>query len=113
MAQILRFPASLSLASVSIKSGSKHTVTVRIADATEPEEARWHLQYAIQNAASFRALKGFNDQLARSGGWHTFHVAKTFRVRRFIRQINRLIVEGRAVIQIDGARVYPKARTVA
>jgi hypothetical protein len=113
MAQILSFPTSLRLAPISIKSSARHAVDVRILDSNAPEEARWHLQLAIQNAASFRALKGFTDALARSGGWHSFQIKKAFRVRRFIRQIDRLILEGRVIVKIDGARVQPKTKRAA
>lgn len=113
MAKILHFSKAPALESLTIRGGSVHDVAVCIADTDEPEEARWHLQFAVQNAGSFRALKGLKDTLARSGGWHRFKIGSTRLTRRFIRQIDRLIVEGRVTVKIDGARVYPKIRRVA
>ena len=44
MAQIMKFPTSVSYAALRVSSGRRHTVSVSIIDYQSPEEARWHLQ---------------------------------------------------------------------
>jgi hypothetical protein len=112
MGKVLHF-STANIAPLRVRSTSMHTVRIRITDDTYAEEARWHAQYAVQNAASCRALDGFTDVLARTGGWHTFKVSSTYYAKQFVRQINLLVLEGRADVEIDGARVHAKIRKVA
>lgn len=78
MAQIIKFPNTSFYAPVRVRSGRRHSVAVRVLDHRRPEEARWHLQFAMQRAASFRCLKGFHHSVARRSEWHEFDVAGLF-----------------------------------
>ena len=60
---------------------------------------------AMQRAASFRCLNGFTDEVACRRGWHEFEVSRTSLIRRFLLDIERLVIEGRASVQIDSVRV--------
>lgn len=113
MAQILRFPSSNACAPLRVRSGQTHEVWVRVLDRTEPEEARWHLQWAVQRAASFRALKGFDDGAARRREWHRFEIGRTQFLRRFLRDVRLLVAAGRVSVEVDGADVQPAPRRVA
>ena len=105
MTKILQFPASVGFRPLCIQSGSKHAVSVRITDATRPEEARWYAQFGVQRAASFSALDGFDDDAAQNQTWHSFEVSRTFLIRRFLRDIEWLVAACRVDVKIDGARV--------
>jgi hypothetical protein len=105
MAQVLQFPASVGFQPLRIESGRKHSVRVRVTDAKRPEEARWCAQHAVQRAASFFALDGFNDDAARNQIWHSFEVSRTFLIRRFLRDVEWLVTTGRIDVKVDGARV--------
>lgn len=113
MAQILQFPVTSSYAPLRARNGRRHTVSVRILDGRRPKEARWHIQFAIQRAASFRSLKGFNDAVAGAQTWHRFRVGRTSLVRRFLRDIERLVLDGRVLVEIDGSRVRMKKSIAA
>jgi hypothetical protein len=113
MAQILKFPTRSAYAPVRIDVGRRHVVSVRIVDRERPEEARWYLQFAMQRAASFRCLKGFNDEVARRGERHVFEVSRMYLTRRFLLDIETLVLEGRVSVYVDGVRVRPAMRTTA
>jgi hypothetical protein len=112
MAQILKFPTS-SYAPLRARNGRRHAVSVRILDRHRPKEARWHIQFAIQRAASFRSLKGFDDAAARAQARHSFKVGRTSLLRRFLRDIERLVIDGRVLVEVDGARVRVTGTVVA
>ena len=112
MAQVLQFP-SRAFQPLRVHSGSKHSVHIRVNDARRPEEARWFTQFAVQRAASFRALKGFDDSAARNQNWHTFQVSRTFLIRRFLRDVESLIAAGRLDVKVDGTKVRIAASKVA
>lgn len=113
MAKILQFPTRISLAPIRVRSGRHHHVSVRIVDQQRSEEARWHLQFAIQRAASLSALKDFTDVAARRREWHDFAVGRTFLLRRFIRDIEALILADRVTVLVDELRVRAGHRRVA
>ena len=113
MAQIIKFPSAVAYKTVRVRSRARHVVWVRILDRLHPEEARWHLQFAMQRAASFRCLEGFTDDLARRREWHMFAIGETRLVRRFLIDIERLVMEGRIAIEIDNVRVRHTGRLVA
>lgn len=109
MAQIIKFPRT-PFRSVRVPTSKVHVVSVRVIDRDEPDEARWHLQYAIQRAGTFAALDGFTNQCARRRRWHSFDVKKRYLIRRFVREIGRLVLEKRVVVEIDDVRVRPLRR---
>jgi len=88
-------------------------VRLRITDPKRPEEARWYAQFAIQRAASFRALRGFDDMAAQNQRWHSFEVSRTFLIRRFLRDVEWLVVAGRIDVKVDGTRLRISASKVA
>jgi hypothetical protein len=104
MGQIVRFPTRSAFAPVHIRGGHWHVVSVRIVDQERPEEARWYLQFAMQRAASFRCFKGFNDHVARLGERHVFEVSRTHLIRRFLLDIETLVLDRRVSVHVDGVR---------
>jgi len=113
MGRIVEFPDRLGLRAVPLAAGREHDVWVRVIDRDDPEEARWHLQFAMQRAASFRCLGGFKDEAARRRQWHNFTISSTYLSRRFLRESAQLVVDGRVQIEIDGVRVRPTLRRAA
>ncbi|HZF43010.1 MAG TPA: hypothetical protein VEZ48_06340 [Sphingomonadaceae bacterium] len=113
MAQIIQFPGRRICAPLRIRSGSLHVAWVRVIDRDAPEEARWRLQYAMQRAAGFGCLDGFNDEVARRRAWHEFEIKKTWLLRRFLRDIAQLVAERRVQVEIDDVRVRPAAAHAA
>lgn len=113
MGRVVSFPDRLGLRSVPLAAGRLHDVWVRIVDRDEPEEARWHLQRPMQQAASFSCLKGFSDQAARRRVWHNLTISSTYLSRRFLKEAARLVADGRVQIEIDGIRVRPTIQRVA
>ncbi|MBI5131266.1 MAG: hypothetical protein HZA66_17655 [Rhodopseudomonas palustris] len=109
MAQIIAFPKT-TLRPLRVQSGSLHLVRVEIVDQRRPRRTRWLTQWAIQNAASFRALKGFTDASVARGRVHRFSVNRTRLVRRFVAEISELIADGRVIVEIDGNVVQTMAR---
>jgi hypothetical protein len=67
----------------------------------------------VQRAANFRALKGFDDVAARAHKWHTFEIKKTWLLKRFLSDIEALIVSGRVAVQVDGSTVRIKGTVAA
>jgi hypothetical protein len=112
VAQIIAFPKS-SLRPLRVDSGSTHTLRVKIIDQNRPQRTRWLVQWAIQNAASFRALKGFSDASVAQKRSHRFSVRRTRLVRRFINEISELVAVGRVIVEVDGAVVQVLARRSA
>jgi hypothetical protein len=108
--QILVFPPRFALAPLRIRSGRQHDISVRVLDTVRPEEARWHLQFAMQRAASFQCLDGFTDHAARRGTWHDFKVRQTKLLHRFVRDIDTLVHDGRVAVEVDGMRVRSTLR---
>ena len=113
MAQIIQFPSAVTYAALRVRGGRRHDVSVRVLDRNRPEEARWHLQFAMQRAASFGCLNGFGDIVARTRRWHDFQVNRTRLLRRFLIDIERLVAEGRAAVVVDGVRVRVATRKAA
>jgi hypothetical protein len=66
MAKILAFPTN-NVEPVTVRSGSQHRVSVEILDDVRPRRTRWIVQFEIQEAAGFKALKGFKDSAVASG----------------------------------------------
>ncbi len=104
MIKVLKFP-DLHLRALRVRASRRHDVSIRITDRNRPEEARWFTQFAVQRASGFSALKGFTDAAALAGRRHNFQVGRTFRIRRFLRDVELLIVERRLVVEVDGQRV--------
>jgi hypothetical protein len=112
VAQIIAFPKT-TLRPLRVHSGSLHSVRVEVIDQRRPRRTRWLTQWAIQNAASFRALAGFTDESVSRGHAHRFSVGRTRLVRRFVAEVAELIAAGRIIVEIDGAVVRPLARRSA
>jgi len=104
MTKILKFP-NMALRPIRVRTGRSHDVSIYVLDRMRPEEARWRAQFAVARAASFRALLGFSDAAAAAGRWHKFEVGKTFRIRRFLRDVEELVTGGRLMVKIDGRTV--------
>lgn len=88
------------------------TVAIKFLDPVLAEEVRWEAQRAVQNAASFRALRGMKDALARKGGVHDFTI-NAGRVAKFVRDIKRLIVKGRVLVHVNGHLMQFEVRRAA
>lgn len=108
MAQIIKFPTAVSYTTLRVRGGSQHAVSVCIVDFARPRRTRWHLQYAMQRAASFRCLKGFTDKVARRHGWHRFKVSRTNLLRRFLLDIEQLVRESRVFVEVDGVAIHAR-----
>jgi len=113
MAQILQFPATSPYAQISARNGRRHKVSIRILDRRRPKATRWHLQFAIQRAASFRAVKGFNDLAVFAQVRHTFSVCRTSLLLRFLPDIEHLVRDGRVAVEVDGRPVRVKGSIAA
>lgn len=104
MAQIIQFPTTSNYAPLRVRGrgrGTLHSIRVQITDRRQPEESRWHAQWAVQRGASCRALEGFNDMLARRGGWHSFKIRAGL-LRRFLLDVEKLVARGRMAVEVDG-----------
>ncbi len=112
MAKILTFPTS-KVEPVTVRSGRQHRVSVEILHDVRPRRTRWTVQFEIQEAAGFGALKGFKDSAVASGYRHRFGVRSTRAVRRFVAETSNLVAAGKAAIWIDGARVQPRIKRSA
>ena len=107
VAKILTFPTN-NVESVTVRSGPQHRVSVDVLDDVRPRRTRWIVQFEIQEAAGFRALKGFKDSAVASSYRHRFGVSSTRAVRRFVAETSNLVAAGKVAIWIDGVRVQPR-----
>jgi hypothetical protein len=107
MAQILKFPTK-KIEPLSIHSGSKHRISVEVLDEVRPRRTRWKVQFEIQEAAGFAALRGFTDCAVALGYRHRFEVSSTRLVRQFVAETSGLVAAGKIAIWIDGVRVQPR-----
>jgi hypothetical protein len=110
MAKILQFP---SYQSIRIKQRRDHHVVIRVIDRVHAERTRWRAQYAVQRAASFKALKGFTDRAARRGQSHSFVIRGSRRTRRFLDDVRWLIVNRRIEVEVDGRTIVFVRKTIA
>lgn len=79
-------------------------VDVWVTDERAPERTRWKVQYYIQRAAGFRALKGFTDVRARNGTRHRFSCTPD-RLNSLIFGMEPHITAGRIKVEVAGKRV--------
>lgn len=107
MAQILKFPTR-KIEPVTVRSGSKHRISVEVLDSVRPRRTRWRVQFEIQEAAGFAALKGFTDRAVARGDRHRFYVSRTRAVQRFVAETSGLVAAGKIAIWIDGLKVQPQ-----
>lgn len=107
MAQILTFPTK-KIEPLSIHSGGKHRISVEVLDEVQSRRTRWKVQFEIQEAAGFTALKGFTDCAVALGYRHRFEVISTRVVRQFVAETSGLVAAGKIAIWIDGVRVRPR-----
>ena len=107
VAQILKFPTK-KIEPVTVRSGSKHRISVEVLDNVRPRRTRWRVQFEIQEAAGFAALKGFTDRAVAQGYRHRFEVSSTRAVRRFVAETSGLVAAGRIAIWIDRLKVQPQ-----
>ncbi|QPF90850.1 hypothetical protein [Bradyrhizobium commune] len=107
MAQILKFPAK-KIEPVTVRNGSKHRISVEVLDDVRPRRIRWRVQFEIQEAAGFAALKGFTDSAVAYGYRHRFQVSSTRAVQRFVAETSSLVAAGKIAIWIDGLQVQPR-----
>lgn len=107
MAQILKFP-SKKIEPVPLRNGGKHRISVEVIDDVRPRRTRWRVQFEIQEAAGFSALKGFTDRAVSRGDRHRFYVSSTRAVQRFVAETSGLVAAGKVAIWIDGLRVQPR-----
>ncbi len=107
MGQVLQFPHGPAFRPIRLCDTVRHTVWVRVVDREDPEQARWFLQFGIQRAASFGSLDGFTDEAARGREWHMFKIRGLRLTRRFLRDIEPLVLTRRIEVEIDNVRVRP------
>lgn len=112
MGQILKFPTQ-NIESVAVRSGQKHRISVEILDDVRPRRTRWVVQFEIQEAAGYDALRGFKDVAVARGYRHRFWVGGTRLVRRFVAETTDLVATGKVAIWIDGVRVQPRIKRSA
>jgi very-short-patch-repair endonuclease len=67
----------------------------------------------MQRAAGLRSLKGFSDAAAKARRWHQFNIRRTALLKRFLRDVELLVLEGRIVVEVDGMRVRVKPNVAA
>lgn len=113
MGQVLQFPSGPAYRPIRIRDSVRHTVWVRVVDQVEPEQARWFLQFGMQRAASFGCLDEFTDEVARRRDWHMFKIRGLRLTRRFLRDIEPLVLPRRIQVEIDGVRVRPAVARAA
>ena len=89
------------LQSINLQKRQRHTVRLCVIDEWYPEDTRWCVQRVVQSAGSFRANKGFNDELARNHGWHQFRVSKRL-ISRFAKQVEPYVTRKQVTATIDG-----------
>jgi|688.fasta_scaffold997309_1 hypothetical protein len=107
MAKILKFPTR-HIQTVAIRPGPKHRLRVEVLDAVRPRRTRWMVQFEVQEVAGFAALKGFTDKAVAAGCRHSFEVASTSAVRRFVARTADLVTAGKIAVWIDGVRARPR-----
>jgi hypothetical protein len=76
MGQILNFPTK-KIEPVTVRSRQKHRIAVEIFDGVRARRTRWIVQFEIQEAAGYGAVKGFKDAAVAVGYRHRFWVGGT------------------------------------
>ena len=112
MGQILNFPTK-KIEPVTVRSRQKHRIAVEILDGVRARRTRWIVQFEIQEAAGYGAVKGFKDAAVAAGYRHRFWVGGTRPVREFVAETADLVATGKVAIWIDGARVQPRIKRSA
>ena len=110
MAKIIQFPRSSLIETIKVRDRERHSIRIRIVDERRPEEARWQMQFAIQNAAGYQALLGFTNEAARKQDWHKLVVRRKTLLMRFLRQAETLIATERVIVKVDGFSVVTRLK---
>ena len=111
MGQVLTF--NKKLASITVRDGRRHCITVEILDRRNPRKTRWSVQFDIQEESGYSALSGFTDAAVAAGHRHKFYVRSSAAVRRFIAANTLLVTEGKVAIWVDGRLVRPALNRAA
>lgn len=110
MSNIIQFPKPSKIQALEVRDRPWHKISICVSDEINPKETRWQMQFAIQNAAGFQSLKGFNNKAAIGKKHHKFTINSEFYLERFIREIEFLICQSRVIVKIDGALVLYKTK---
>ncbi len=88
---------------MNVWDGDYHELAIRILDRSAA--TRWCAQSPVQNAAGFGVLEGMTDAAAYRRRWHRFPVKRRRLARRFMVQIEPLVIAGLVAVELDGERV--------
>lgn len=109
MVQVVNIP---SWGVPSVRRRRECEIKIKITDDFDPEGVRWEVQRYISNAASFRGLAGFTDELARDGNWHRFAIRKPHLLDGFLESILPLAKSFQVIVLVNGARRFTGPRPV-
>jgi hypothetical protein len=105
---IIKFPKKVGLRHVSVPARKKSLVWLRITDGRNADLVRAQVQFAISRACGFRGLKGWTNETARSGAWHSVAIRPDL-VARFLRNMARAVKRGTVEMELNGNAVQMAA----
>lgn len=105
---IIKFPRKVGLRSVSVPTRKKSQVWLRVADGRNADLIRAQVQFAISRACGFQGLKGWNNEVAQSGDWHSITIRPDL-VARFMRNMARAVRRGSVEMELNGVPVQMAA----
>lgn len=111
LALILNFPSKIE--PVTVRARPTHRIVVEILDNVRPRRTRWAMQFEIQEAAGYEALKGLKDAAVAVGYRHRFWVKGTRALRQFLAETAGLVMTGKVAVWVDGLRVQPRVKRSA
>jgi len=91
--------------------GEYHEIGVCVLDRDDPAGTRWQVQCRVQRAASFGANRRLTDAAACRRRWHRFPVGQRRLARRFMIEIEPLVVAKLVTVELDGERVRIRRRS--
>ncbi len=106
MARLIAFPKK-KLHAISAHPSRPYRIAIEVLDTVRPRRTRWRVQFEVQEAAGFLALRGFKDVAVRAGYRHRFSINRTAALRRFVSELADLVRDGKVALWVDGVMIRP------
>lgn len=94
-----------SYAPMLVWNGEYHRVRIRFRNRRNISRNRGFAHVCVQNAAGFQATRRLTIERAYRGKWHSFDIGRRRLARRFMIEIEPLVLLGAVEVEMDGERV--------
>jgi hypothetical protein len=101
----LRIPCT-QYGPMAVWNGNYHRVRIRFRDKRHIQRDRGTLHTIISRAASFKATRRLTIDRTSRGKWHTLDIGNRALAKRFMVEIELLVIHRIVEVELDGNVVY-------